>query len=58
VMNCLAATIFLCLRPPTASPAASHCRRALILHLYGRGLPTSCTFCDAVSRDAEQFEPA
>jgi hypothetical protein len=27
------------------------------LNLYGCGSPSSCTFCGAVSRDDEQFDP-
>src|SRR5262252_1494158 len=34
--------------------AAWHYGRASILSLYGRGLPTSRTFCGAVSRGDEQ----
>ena len=34
--------------------AAWHYGRASILSLYRRGLPTSCTFCGAVSRGDEQ----
>ena len=34
--------------------AAWHYCRASILSLYGRGLPTSCTFCGAVSRGDER----
>jgi hypothetical protein len=37
--------------------AAWHYCRASILNLYGCGSPSSCTFCGAVSRDDEQFEP-
>jgi hypothetical protein len=38
--------------------AAWHYWWASILNLYGRGLPSSCTFCGAVFRDGgEQFEP-
>ena len=58
VMNCLTATIFLGLPPAYCFTCGFALPAGVILHLYGRGLPTSCTFCDAVSRDDERFEPA
>jgi hypothetical protein len=42
---------------PIASSAAWRYLRASFLNLYVCGLLTSCTFCGAVSRDDEQFEP-